>query len=81
MATFETLAQANPSIREQYDEWRDQRSASGEDATDWDEFRNHLGSIGAPDPGQRPPDDFVGEDWKAENPEWLARYSDRLDNA
>ena len=31
-------------------------------------------NIGAPDPGMRPPDDFVGEDFKAQNPEWTQRW-------
>jgi hypothetical protein len=30
--------------------------------------------LGAPDPGPRPPDDFVGEDCKAANPEWTQRW-------
>ena len=77
MATFDELAGENPNIREQYDEWRDARAQNGEDPTDWDAFREHVGALGAPDPGGRPPDDFVGEDWKAENPDWVARYADR----
>jgi len=77
MATFDTLAQANPNIRSQYDEWREQRSGSGEDSTDWDAFRDHLLAVGSADPGMAPPDDFVGEEWKAENPDWVARYADR----
>jgi len=77
MSTFETLGQENPNIREQYDEWREQAAANGEDSTDWDAFRDHVMAIGAPDPGMAPPDDFVGEEWRAENPDWEARYAGR----
>lgn len=77
MSTFDTLAMDNPDIRQQYDEWREQRAANGEDSTDWDAFRDHILALGAPDPGLAPPDDFVGEDFKAANPDWAARYSDR----
>lgn len=77
MSTFETLAQQNPSVRQQYDEWREQSVTNGEDPTDWDAFRNHLAALGAPDPGHVPPDDFVGEEWRAENPDWVARYAGR----
>ena len=69
MATFSDLAQQNPNIRQQYDEWREQRAQGGEDPTDRDAFRQHVTALGTPDPGGRPPDDFVGDDWKAEHPE------------
>ena len=78
MATFSEMTADNPYIREQYNEWREQRSQNGEDTTDWDAFREHVMALGAPDPGRQPPDDFVGEDWKAENPDWVARYADRV---
>ena len=77
MSTFASLAEENPNIRQQYDDWRNERVAKGEDPTDWDAFRDLVMHIGAPDPGMAPPDDFVGEDWKAEHPEWVARYADR----
>jgi hypothetical protein len=77
MATFSDLEQQNPNIRQQYDEWRELRAQSGEESTDWDAFRQHVTTLGAPDPGSRPPEDFVGDDWKAQNPEWVARYADR----
>ena len=60
MSTFEGLAQDNPNIRQQFDEWRDQRAANGEDPTDWGAFRDHVMALGAPDPGGVPPDDFAG---------------------
>jgi hypothetical protein len=74
MATFADMAQDNPNIRQQYDEWRDQRTQRGEDSTDWSALRQHMMAIGAPDPGEQEPDDFVGEDFKAEHPE---RYGAR----
>jgi hypothetical protein len=77
VSTFDSLGQDNPNIRAQYDEWREARAASGEDSTDWDSFRDHVMALGAPDPGMVPTDDFVGEDWKAQNPDWVARYAGR----
>jgi len=74
MATFEELSADNPNIREQYDEWRDLRTQRGEDATDWSAFRKHVMAIGAPDPGEQEPDDFVGDDFKTAHPE---RYGAR----
>ena len=64
MATFQELAESNPNIRQQYDEWREQRSQNGEDATDFQAFREHVMSMGSPDPGEQEIDDFVGEDFK-----------------
>jgi hypothetical protein len=69
MATFQELAADNPNIRQQYDEWREQRSQNGEDSTDYQAFRQHLTAMGAPDPGEQEIDDFVGEDFKAAHPE------------
>jgi hypothetical protein len=74
MATFNDLASQNPNIREQYDTWRELRAQNGEDPTDWEEFRQHVKRLGAPDPGPTPADDFVGEDWKQAHPEWVAKY-------
>ncbi len=69
MATFDEMAQDNPNIRQQYDEWREQRAQAGEDPTDYQAFRQHVLSLGAPDPGEQEIDDFVGEDFKAAHPE------------
>ena len=77
MRTFADMARMNPNIRNQYDTWRNDVASRGEDATDWDAFRSWLTSQGSPDPGSRPPDDFVGEDWKAQHPEWVQRYGNR----
>jgi hypothetical protein len=57
MATFKDLEQQNPNIREQYDTWRSERRAKGEDENDWRAFRAHLVAIGAPDPGENPIED------------------------
>lgn len=77
MPTFDSLSVDNPNIREQYDTWREQRAANGEDPTDWDAFREFAIQIGAPDPGDVPADDMVSEEWKAENPWWGERYAGR----
>jgi hypothetical protein len=69
VATFEELAADNPNIRDQYEEWRTLRSDAGEDATDYQAFREHLINLGAPDPGEQEIDDFVGDDFKAAHPE------------
>jgi len=74
MSTFADLAVANPSIRQQYDEWRQERATQGQDAVDWGGFRQYLLARGQPDPGPRPPEDFVGEDFKAAHPEWTQRW-------
>ena len=75
MTTFAELARDNPNIREQYDIWRQESVEAGTDPTDWASFREHVtGNLGAPDPGEYPPEDFVGEDFKAANPDWTARW-------
>jgi hypothetical protein len=74
MTTFAELIESNPNLRVQYDEWRELRARGGEDPLDWGAFRGHAMAIGAPDPGARPPDDFVGEDYKAAHPEWTQRW-------
>jgi hypothetical protein len=69
MPSFQDLTAENPNIRDQYDEWRGQRSQNGEDPTDYEAFRQHLIALGAPDPGEQEIDDFVGDEFKAEHPE------------
>jgi hypothetical protein len=69
MATMQDLTSENPNIRQQYDEWREPRARNGEDPTDYQSFRQHVVAIGAPDPGDQEPDEFVGEDFKAAHPE------------
>jgi len=58
MATSADLASANPNIRQQHDEWREQRTQNGEDPTEYQAFRQHVTSMGAPDPGEHEIDDF-----------------------
>lgn len=74
MPTFADLSLDNPELRNQYDSWRTARSDAGEDATDYQAFRQHVVDLGAPDPGEQEIDDFVGDDFKAEHPE---RYGSR----
>ena len=72
MPTFADLSADNPEIRGQYDAWREARAQNGEDPTDYQAFREHVLSLGAPDPGEAEIDDFVGDDFKAEHPERYA---------
>jgi hypothetical protein len=58
MASLADMAEENPNIQQQLDEWRGARSAAGEDPSDWEAFRQHVMAIGAPDPGD-PPDDWA----------------------
>lgn len=69
MATFEELSAENPGLRQQYDEWREQRAQNGEDPTNYQAFRQHVIALGAPDPGTQEIDDFVGDDFRAAHPE------------
>lgn len=66
MTTFAELEQANPNIRSQYDDWRQQRADRGEDAGWWPSFREHVMALGAPDPGDVPPDDWVGPEYQGQ---------------
>jgi hypothetical protein len=59
MATLAELAEDNPNLQSQSDEWRSARSANGEDPDDWGAFREHLMAIGAPDPGDEVPEDWA----------------------
>jgi hypothetical protein len=58
MATLADLEADNPTIRQQYEDWRKLREANGEDPTDYEAFRQHLLALGAPDPGEAAPEDF-----------------------
>ena len=58
MATLTELERQNPNIRRQYDEWRQQRQQRGEDANDYNAFRQHVMQLGAPDPGTQAFDEF-----------------------
>jgi hypothetical protein len=72
VASFEELAQTNPDIRQQADEWREARARAGEDAAWWPDFRQHVLNLGAPDPGEDPPDYWVGPDYTQPTPLTLA---------
>jgi hypothetical protein len=69
MTSFQDFAAENPNLRQQYDEWREQRTQNGEDPTDYQAFRQHVIDLGAPDPGEQELDDFVGDDFKVAHPE------------
>jgi hypothetical protein len=49
----------NANIRQQCEEWRQQREQNNEDGNDYQAFREHLMAIGAPDPGEEEPEDFA----------------------
>ncbi|TAK36701.1 MAG: hypothetical protein EPO21_01735 [Chloroflexota bacterium] len=55
--TLETLDLANPGFRQQLEAWQQARLGNGEDPHNYASLRQHLLSIGAPDPG---PVEFVG---------------------
>jgi hypothetical protein len=69
VATLQQLSEDNPNITQQYDEWRALRSERGEDASDYQAFRQHVMTIGAPDPGEDEPEDFTDSSFKAAHPE------------
>lgn len=58
MATLSDLRQDNENIEQQLVEWKQQRFANGENPMDWVAFREHMRQLGAPDPGESPPDEF-----------------------
>ncbi|HEU5317659.1 MAG TPA: hypothetical protein VFX49_16220 [Chloroflexota bacterium] len=62
MARISDHEESNANIRSQHQEWQQQRRANGEDANDWNAFREHLKAIGAPDPGEEEAEDFRMEE-------------------
>ena len=58
-ATLSDLEQQNPNIRSQIQTWQRERTNNGENPTDWNAFRQHASGIGAPDPGEEAPPEFV----------------------
>lgn len=62
MATLAELRAGNENIEAQMREWKEQRRANGEDPLDWSAFRNHVQQIGAADPGEAAPDEFLAND-------------------
>src|SRR5687768_2778889 len=58
-ATLSDLEQQNPNIRSQIETWQQARTDNGQAPTDWNAFRQHAMAIGAPDPGQEEPREFM----------------------
>jgi len=58
-ATLSDLEQQNPNIRSQIQTWQRERTNNGQNPTDWSAFRQHASGIGAPDPGQEAPPEFM----------------------
>jgi len=58
-ATLSDLEQQNPNIRSQIQVWQRERTNNGQSAADWAAFRQHAMGIGAPDPGQEAPGEFM----------------------
>ena len=58
-ATLSELEQQNPNIRGQIETWQQARTDNGQAPTDWNAFRQHAMAIGAPDPGQEEPREFM----------------------
>jgi hypothetical protein len=56
---LDRLQSANPNIADQMREWQSSRAGSGEDATDWGAFRQHVIDLGGEDPGDEAPEEFT----------------------
>ena len=65
-ATLSDLEQQNPNIRSQIQTWQRERTNNGQSPIDWNAFRQHASGIGAPDPGQEAPPEFMQPAPKAE---------------
>lgn len=53
------LIEANPNFEQQMRDWQSQRAQKGEDPLDWQAFRELETYIGAPDPGESAPSEFL----------------------
>jgi hypothetical protein len=53
------LIAANPNFEQQMRDWQAERDQKGEDPTDWQAFRELETFIGAPDPGESAPAEFL----------------------
>jgi hypothetical protein len=60
---MDRLAQDNPNIAQQLNEWQISRTRANEDAYTWQAFRDHLAALGNPDPGDQEPEEFRQYDW------------------
>ncbi len=58
-ATLSDLEQQNPNIRSQIQTWQRERTNNRQNPTDWSAFRQHASGIGAPDPGEEAPPEFM----------------------
>lgn len=58
MTTFQELAQQNPQLRQQYQQFVKQQGGGGSSAPNWQAFRQHMQQQGQPDPGQEEPSDL-----------------------
>lgn len=58
MARLGDLERENPNIRQQMEEWQQQRLQNKELSRTWEDFRRHVQEIGAPDPGLEAPQEF-----------------------
>ncbi|MFN8534844.1 MAG: hypothetical protein U0556_15010 [Dehalococcoidia bacterium] len=61
--TMDRLAESNPNIAEQLNEWQIARTKGNEDAYDWQAFRDHQSALGNEDPGEEEPEEFRQYDW------------------
>ncbi len=57
-ARLADLEQDNPNIRQQMEEWQNQRLQNKELSRRWEDFHQHVMAIGAPDPGPEAPQEF-----------------------
>lgn len=58
MAKLTDLEQQNPNIQQQMEEWQQQRLQNKELSRNWEDFRQHVIALGAPDPGTEAPQEF-----------------------
>ncbi len=58
MAKLTDMERENPNIRQQMEEWQNQRLQHKELSRNWEDFRRHVFAIGAPDPGPEAPQEF-----------------------
>ena len=58
MARLADLERDNPNIRQQMEEWQQQRLQNKELSRTWEDFRQHVQALGAPDPGPEAPQEF-----------------------
>jgi len=67
-------SQLRAQLQAQLQEWQQQRVALGEDPNDWNAFREHLATIGAPEATIGAPEEQF-EDFRMEEPSTQAARS------